>query len=102
MVILMLTYESIANKMLAYTSSTIINPTTSTTIATNTTTSSLDSIKTDERVGVDDMDIAYRIFGAGEPLLLIPGFSMTMDIWPPIMLDKLSLSIFQSIQYCIL
>lgn len=41
-------------------------------------------------VRVDDIDIAYKIFGKGEPLLLIPGFSMTMDIWDPVTLYKLS------------
>lgn len=41
-------------------------------------------------VRVNDIDIAYKIFGKGEPLLLIPGFSMTMDIWDPVTLYKLS------------
>jgi pimeloyl-ACP methyl ester carboxylesterase len=41
-------------------------------------------------VKVGDIDISYKIFGKGEPLLLIPGFSMTMDMWEPIGLDKLS------------
>jgi hypothetical protein len=43
-----------------------------------------------KRVHVGDIDIAYKIFGKGEPLLLIPGFSATMDVWDPIMLGKLS------------
>lgn len=32
---------------------------------------------------VDDIEIAYKTFGRGEPLLLIMGFSGTMDMWPP-------------------
>jgi pimeloyl-ACP methyl ester carboxylesterase len=43
-----------------------------------------------KRVQVDDIDIAYKTFGKGEPLLLIPGFSATMDVWDPIMLGILS------------
>jgi hypothetical protein len=34
-------------------------------------------------IRVGDIDIAYRIFGKGEVLLLIPGSSMTMDEWEP-------------------
>lgn len=30
------------------------------------------------------------VLGQGEPLLLIPGFSATMYVWDPVMLDKLS------------
>jgi len=51
---------------------------------TSTTTASqsflLDNIET-KKVRVGDIDIAYKIFGKGKPLLLIPGFSMTMDMW---------------------
>lgn len=43
-----------------------------------------------KKVHVGDIDIAYRIFGKGEPLLLIPGFSQPMDTWDPLMLEKLS------------
>jgi len=43
-----------------------------------------------KKVHVGDIDIAYKMFGKGEPLLLIPGFSATMDVWDPIMLGKLS------------
>jgi hypothetical protein len=55
----------------------------------NDTSSLVDSIPT-KKVKVGDIDISYKIFGKGEPLLLIPGFSMTMDMWEPIGLDKLS------------
>lgn len=50
---------------------------------------SLDNIDT-KKVRVGDIDIAYKIFGKGKPLLLVPGFSMTMDMWDPNMLDRLS------------
>jgi pimeloyl-ACP methyl ester carboxylesterase len=50
---------------------------------------SLDNIET-KKVRVGDIDIAYKIFGKGKPLLLIPGFSMTMDMWDPNMLARLS------------
>ena len=56
---------------------------------TNSSTISLDSIET-KKVRVGDIDIAYKIFGKGKPLLLIPGFSMTMDMWDPNMLIRLS------------
>jgi pimeloyl-ACP methyl ester carboxylesterase len=41
-------------------------------------------------VKVNDIDVAYKIFGRGEPLFLVPGFSMTMDMWDPIVLYMLS------------
>ncbi|HEX5977450.1 MAG TPA: alpha/beta hydrolase [Nitrososphaeraceae archaeon] len=50
---------------------------------------SLDNIET-KKVKVGDIDIAYKIFGKGKPLLLIPGFSMTMDMWDPNVLNRLS------------
>jgi pimeloyl-ACP methyl ester carboxylesterase len=49
----------------------------------------LDKIET-KKVRVGDIDIAYKIFGKGKLLLLIPGFSMTMDMWEPNMLNRLS------------
>jgi pimeloyl-ACP methyl ester carboxylesterase len=50
---------------------------------------SLEKIDT-KKVRVGDIDIAYKIFGKGKPLLLIPGFSTTMDMWDPNMLNRLS------------
>ena len=32
-------------------------------------------------VSVDDAQIAYRIYGKGEPLLMVMGFAGTMDLW---------------------
>jgi hypothetical protein len=42
------------------------------------------------KVKVGDIDVSYKIFGKGQPLLLIPGFSQTMDMWDPIVLNNLS------------
>jgi pimeloyl-ACP methyl ester carboxylesterase len=50
---------------------------------------SLDNIET-KKVRVGDIAIAYKTFGKGKPLLLVPGFSMTMDMWDPNMLNRLS------------
>jgi pimeloyl-ACP methyl ester carboxylesterase len=43
-----------------------------------------------KKVKVDDIDVSYKMLGKGQPLLLIPGFSQTTDMWDPIVLDKLS------------
>jgi pimeloyl-ACP methyl ester carboxylesterase len=42
-------------------------------------------------VRVDDIEVAYRDFGQGEPLLLIIGYGSTMDLWPAGILSNLSL-----------
>ena len=42
---------------------------------------------TSQKVRVGDIDIAYRMFGKGDPILLIPGFSMTKEMWGPILND---------------
>ena len=60
-------------------------------ITTTSQSFSLDNIET-KKVRVGDIDIAYKIFGKGKPLLLIPGFSMTMDMWDPNMLTRLSMN----------
>jgi pimeloyl-ACP methyl ester carboxylesterase len=41
-------------------------------------------------VQVDDIQIAYKEFGRGYPLVLIMGYSGTMDIWDAVMLKDLS------------
>ncbi|MBN2734630.1 MAG: alpha/beta hydrolase [Methanomicrobiaceae archaeon] len=41
-------------------------------------------------VRVDDIEIAYKEFGAGEPLIFITGYKSTMDLWPPEVLLNLS------------
>jgi pimeloyl-ACP methyl ester carboxylesterase len=45
---------------------------------------SINNAKT-KKVTVGDIDIAYKVFGKGDPILLIPGFSMTMEMWGPIL-----------------
>jgi pimeloyl-ACP methyl ester carboxylesterase len=57
----------------------------------NATLNTLHNTESKE-VRVGDIDVAYKIFGKGEPLLLISGFWMTMNGWDPVVLDRLSLN----------
>ena len=41
-------------------------------------------------VQVNDIDISYKEMGKGYPLILIMGFSGTMEMWSPVMLGKLA------------
>jgi pimeloyl-ACP methyl ester carboxylesterase len=41
-------------------------------------------------VRVDDINVAYKDFGQGKPLILIIGYGSTMDLWPPGVLLNLS------------
>lgn len=43
-----------------------------------------------EKVPVGDIDIAYRVLGQGDPIVLIMGSSSTMDMWDPRFLNNLS------------
>ena len=43
-----------------------------------------------KKVHVGDIDIAYKIFGKGDPILLISGSGNVMDVWPSSMLQELS------------
>jgi pimeloyl-ACP methyl ester carboxylesterase len=43
-----------------------------------------------KKVHVNDIDIAYRESGTGYPLILIMGFSGTMDLWSPGLISNLS------------
>src|ERR687889_544305 len=43
-----------------------------------------------EKVRVEDIDIAYKMFGKGEPILLFNGASDGMDAWDPSFLTGLS------------
>jgi hypothetical protein len=36
-----------------------------------------------KKVHVGDIDIAYNVFGKGDPILLIIGSSSAMDSWDP-------------------
>ena len=42
-------------------------------------------------VRVDDIEVAYKDLGQGDPLLLITGYGSTMDLWPAVVLLNLSL-----------
>ncbi len=41
-------------------------------------------------IAVDDMQMAYRSFGSGTPLVMIMGFGGTMDIWDPQVIEALA------------
>ena len=43
-----------------------------------------------KKVHVGDIDIAYKTFGKGDPILLINGYSFTMDSWDPTLLETLA------------
>ena len=43
-----------------------------------------------KKVHVGDIDIAYKMFGKGEPILLFNGASDGMDAWDPSFLKGLS------------
>ncbi|UUX92434.1 alpha/beta fold hydrolase [Methanoplanus endosymbiosus] len=43
-----------------------------------------------KKINANGIDIAYREFGSGEPLLMITGYSATMDMWSTAFLSELS------------
>ncbi len=43
-----------------------------------------------QHVTVGDVEVAYRVLGAGAPLVMIMGYSGTMDLWNPDVLDVLA------------
>src|ERR671928_1002580 len=43
-----------------------------------------------KKVHVGDIDIAYKIFGKGDPILLINGYTHSMDNWDPTLLERLA------------
>lgn len=45
-----------------------------------------------KKVTVGDIDIAYKEMGEGDPLVMIPAFAMTMDVWDPDFLTYLAAS----------
>lgn len=49
----------------------------------------LNSIET-KKIHVDDIDVAYKMFGNGSPILLINGFSAPLDFWDPTVIAKLA------------
>ena len=43
-----------------------------------------------KKIHVGDIDVAYKMFGKGDPILLIPGASDGMSAWDPSFLKTLS------------
>ncbi|MBN1939211.1 MAG: alpha/beta hydrolase [Candidatus Aminicenantes bacterium] len=43
-------------------------------------------------IKVGDISIAYRVFGSGDPLVLIMGYGSTMELWEPGLIRSLSAS----------
>jgi alpha/beta hydrolase fold len=43
-----------------------------------------------KKVHVGDIEIAYKTFGKGDPILLISGYSFAMDSWDSILLETLA------------
>ena len=43
-----------------------------------------------KKVHVGDIEMAYKMFGKGDPILLIPGLGVSMDGWEPTILRELS------------
>jgi pimeloyl-ACP methyl ester carboxylesterase len=43
-----------------------------------------------KKVHVGDIDVAYKMFGKGNPIILIPGGSDGMDAWDPTLMNTLS------------
>jgi alpha/beta hydrolase family protein len=43
-----------------------------------------------KKVHVGDIDVAYKVFGKGDPILLIPGGSDGMNAWDPTLMKTLS------------
>lgn len=50
-------------------------------------TINLQDIET-KKIRVDDIDVAYKIFGKGSPILLINGYSAPLDFWDPILINR--------------
>jgi pimeloyl-ACP methyl ester carboxylesterase len=51
------------------------------------------------KVEVGDIEMAYKTLGAGEPLVLIMGFSGTMDLWEPLVVEELASAGYQVIVF---
>jgi hypothetical protein len=61
----------------------------------NTNTNSLDVQNIPaKKVHVGDIDIGYKTFGKGDPILLLAGGSVDMNSWDPSMLKVLLSKIF--------
>ena len=45
-----------------------------------------------KKVHVGDIDIAYKTFGKGDPIILISGYSAPLEFWDSTLLEKLALN----------
>ena len=45
-----------------------------------------------KKVHVGDIDIAYKMFGKGDPIILISGYSAPLEFWDSAVLEKLALN----------
>jgi pimeloyl-ACP methyl ester carboxylesterase len=70
-------------------SSSSTNATTTTTSTNNANSLNVQDIPI-QKIQVGDIDIAYKVFGKGDPILLISGSSSVMDQWDPTLLRELS------------
>lgn len=66
-------------------------------VTNNSTNSSsyedlIDSNDQLQKIQVGDIDIAYKSFGNGQPIILISGSGNVMDVWPQYLLQKLASS----------
>ena len=43
-----------------------------------------------KKIRIADIDVAYKTFGKGDPILLISGSGNVMDVWPTTFLQELS------------
>ncbi|MFZ5428059.1 MAG: alpha/beta fold hydrolase [Thermodesulfobacteriota bacterium] len=50
----------------------------------------IENLSTILHAHVNGIRLAYRAFGSGRPLLCLMGFSASMDMWPRVMLERLS------------
>ncbi len=50
----------------------------------------VESGETDRSIRVDDITMGYRVFGSGDPLLLIMGYGSTLNLWEPSLITQLA------------
>jgi pimeloyl-ACP methyl ester carboxylesterase len=43
-----------------------------------------------QKIRVDDIEIAYKVFGSGEPLVMVTGYIATMEYWDPLFVKTLA------------
>jgi len=54
---------------------------------TDTTKKAKPAVK---KVTVGDIQVGYRVYGKGHPLVMVMGYGGTQDIWDPTVIDMLS------------